>query len=349
MPRIVIHKSGHGSQVFELAGDRPVTIGRAKSSNIVLDDPSVSRLHAVVRATIDGKWQIVDRESSNGVKVNGVSAKEATLRGNDEILVGIFRLRFEDSAERKLTTYGTAKLPERVAKVLSEQARSAYTGSNLMVEAVGDAGISEGVRRAGAGARANAFDKENRLLRLLERVKNELAELNSLERVTQRALDFALEIEGAERGYVMLLQEEPGKHIDFSQGGYVFQPAQIRYRTKPQDAGDVLVPQLTISQSVIRQAMQASLPMLVSDGQADPRFAASKSIVRAGIQSAMCAPLGIGKKLRGLLYVDNLSRRGMFTVDDLNAFAVIAVQAGLAIDRSRGRSSQTAEKSTSKN
>jgi len=39
-----------------------------------------------------------------------------------------------------------------------------------------------------------------------------------------------------------------------------------------------------------------------------------------------------------LLYVDNLSRRGMFTVDDLNVFAVIAVQAGLGIDRVRSRS-----------
>ncbi|MFZ0214191.1 MAG: FHA domain-containing protein [Candidatus Acidiferrales bacterium] len=348
MPRIVIHKSGQGSQVFELVGDRPVTIGRAKSSNIVLDDPSVSRLHAVVRATISGKWQIVDRESSNGVKVNGAATKEAMLRGNDEITVGIFRLRFEDSAERNVVTYGTAKLPERVAKVLSEQARSAYTGSNLMVEAVGDAGSAESGRRMGAGARANAADKENRLLKLLDRVKNGLAELNSAERVTQRALDFALEIEGAERGYVMLLQEDSEKHIDFSQGGYVFQPAQIRYRTKPPEAGDALVPQLTISQSIIRQAMQASLPMLVTDGQADPRFAASKSVVRAGIQSAMCAPLGIGKKLRGLLYIDNLSRRGMFTVDDLNAFAVIAVQAGLAIDRSRGRGSRAAEKAGEK-
>ena len=38
-----------------------------------------------------------------------------------------------------------------------------------------------------------------------------------------------------------------------------------------------------------------------------------------------------------MLYADNLSRKGMFTVDDLNAFAVIAVQAGLAIERIRGR------------
>jgi GAF domain-containing protein len=83
--------------------------------------------------------------------------------------------------------------------------------------------------------------------------------------------------------------------------------------------------------------MQLGLPMLVSDGGSDPRFSASKSVVNAGIQSAMCAPLGMGKRLRGLLYADNLSQKGMFTVGDLNAFAVIAVQAGLAIERTRGR------------
>jgi GAF domain-containing protein len=60
-------------------------------------------------------------------------------------------------------------------------------------------------------------------------------------------------------------------------------------------------------------------------------------VVAAGIQSAMCAPLGIGDRLRGLLYVDNLSKRGMFSVEDLNAFSVIAVQAGLAMNRVRTR------------
>jgi GAF domain-containing protein len=56
-------------------------------------------------------------------------------------------------------------------------------------------------------------------------------------------------------------------------------------------------------------------------------------VAQGGIQSAMCAPLRIGTRPCGLLYVDNLSNRGMFTVDDLNAFAVIAAQAGLLIER----------------
>ena len=89
MPRLVIHDSNGSSRVFELLGDRPISIGRAKSSNLVLDDPSVSRLHAVVRSTPDGHWQIIDRGSSNGVKINGSAAKEAMLRPNDEILVGL--------------------------------------------------------------------------------------------------------------------------------------------------------------------------------------------------------------------------------------------------------------------
>jgi adenylate cyclase len=83
--------------------------------------------------------------------------------------------------------------------------------------------------------------------------------------------------------------------------------------------------------------MKSGTPLLLADAQVDPSFAASKSVVRSGIQSAMCATLGNRDRRFGLLYVDNLSRRAMFSQEDLNVFAVIAMQAGLAIDRVRGR------------
>ncbi|MHB8526586.1 MAG: GAF domain-containing protein [Candidatus Acidiferrales bacterium] len=340
MPRIVIHRSGEDSRVFELNGDRPVSIGRAKSSNVALDDPSVSRLHAVLRATMDGHWQIIDRDSANGVKVNGKTTKEAVLCANDEIVVGVFRLRFEDSAERTITSYGTAQLPRRVAQAMNEPAysgapaNSPYSASTLVVEPLGDVAIPELDDRA----RAQALENENRLLTLLSRVARTFNEIQTVEKLTQSALEFALEIGGAERGFVMLLDEESLKHRDMSDGQYNFEPAQIRYRPGQRETHEQGTAQLTISRSIIRQVMQAGLPMLISDGQADSRFAASQSVVNAGIRSAMCAPLGIGNRLRGLLYVDNLSRRGMFTVDDLNVFAVIATQTGVAINRIRARS-----------
>jgi phosphoserine phosphatase RsbU/P len=305
----------------------------------VLDDPSVSRLHAIVSANPDGSWQIVDRESSNGVKVNGAKVKEATLKADDEIVVGEFRLRFEDSAQRKLISYGTTKLPPRFAEALKQ---SAYSGTFMTVESVADAAPAEKAGRAFAAA-AGKNDAESRLVKTLGRVSKSLAELNTLDDVTQRGLDLVLEIEGAERAYAMLMDETSIARGDFTKGAYSFEPASIRYRSGSKPVGAEKLPQFTISQSIIRQVMQDGLPLLVSDAKADPRMSASKSIVAAGIQSAMCAPLGIGKKLRGLLYVDNLSRRGMFTVDDLNVFAIIAVQSGLAIGRVRSQKTTPAE------
>jgi hypothetical protein len=335
MPRFVIHHTGESSQVFELLGGRPVSIGRAKSSNLMLDNPSVSKVHAVVTSTPDGKWQIIDRGSSNGVKINGVPVKDAVLRADDEITIGEYRLRFEDSASRKVVTYGTMELPQRFAKVLKE---SAYSGSLMPVEPLGAVAPPDVGRRTDVQERMRGLERENRLLTLLYRVNRTLSEQPTVAEATQRTLDLVLEIEGAERAYSMLLDSESMERGNFSSDNYGFQPAVIRYRGKSGGLPAPGAPQLTISRSIIRQVMQAGgMPLLVSDAKADPRLAASKSVVLAGIQSAMCAPLGIGEKLRGLLYVDNLSRRGMFTVDDLNVFAVIAVQAGLAIDRVRTR------------
>jgi len=140
MPRLIISRPGETPSVFELLGDRPVSIGRAKSSNVVLDGESISRLHAVLHFTPDGQWQIVDRGSVNGLRINGAAAKEATLRADDEIAIGEFRLRFEDSASRKITSYGTVKLPPRFAEVLR---KSSYAGSILAVEFLADAGPAE--------------------------------------------------------------------------------------------------------------------------------------------------------------------------------------------------------------
>lgn len=348
MPRLVIHHAGQDSRVLELSGDRPVSIGRAKSSSLVLNDPSVSRLHAVVRSAGDGRWEIIDRDSSNGVKVNGLAVKECVLKAQDEIRLGEYHLRFEDSSARKMMTYGTTDIPNRVAQAINESAR--YTGSSLAVESV--AGIAAhdntispySASASGPGmpaglASASALrppDHENRLLALLNRVNRTLAEMSTLDGVTQRSLDLVLEIDGTERAYAMLLDEATVARGDLRKRGYSFDPAVIRYRRPPRNDGERST-ELVISQSILKQVMQAGLPRLISDATADPRLSSSASIIRGGILSAMCAPLGIGDRLRGILYADNLSCRGMFTVEDLNVFSVIAVQTGLALERVRPR------------
>ncbi len=325
MPRLLIQRAGQGARVFELAGDRPISVGRAKSSVLVLDDPSVSRLHAIIRANPDSSWQIIDRDSANGVTIGGAKVKEAVLRAGAKICIGEFSLRFEDSNERNVVTYGTAQLPPNVARALKE---AAYSGSFTAVESVADLAAPENLR---------GKTPEARLKRMLADVSKALAPLQVVDKITERSLDFVFEIEGAERGFAMLLDEEMVARGESTAESFNFEAASIRYRNGRNPAGAETLPQFTISRSIIKQVMQDGLPLLISDAKSDPRISASQSVALAGIQSAMCGPLGIGKKLRGLLYVDNLSRRGMFTVDDLNVFTVIAVQTGIAIGRTRPR------------
>lgn len=332
MPRIVIHHVDRHSQVLELTGDRPLSIGRGKSSALVLDDPEISRLHAVVRVNPDSRWEIIDRSNANGIKINGKPTKEALLTSNDEISIGMFRLRFEDSAERKIMSYGTSSLPNGVAKLVGE---SSYSSSFMSVEPVGALpGTDAKSQAASSHSRVQSLEEENRLLKVLYRANQALGQIERVDELTHRILDLVLEIAGAERAYGMLLDENSSTKIDLEKGNYRFKPSVIRYKTNA--AREAGAPQLIISRTIIRQVMQSGMPLLVTDGQADSRFAANSSVVNAGIQSAMCAPLGMSNRICGLLYVDNLSKRGMFTVEHLNVFAIVAVQAGLAIDRLQG-------------
>jgi hypothetical protein len=333
MPRLVIRRPGQGARVFELFGDRPVSIGRAKSSTLVLDHDSVSRQHALVRATPDGRWQVIERDSSNRVTVNGTAIKEITLRPNDEIALGDYRLRFEDPDVRGVTTHHTDPLPRRVAEELTE---SAYSGSAVGIISFENFAPPIVKRDGQLAERVCALERENRLLTILYRVNRALSELTTVGEMALRVLDLVLEIEGVERGYAMVLSEALMGQSDFA-SGYEFQPALIRYRRERVGYDKESSQNLVMSQSIVREAMRGGLPLLIVDAQSDRRLSQSKSVALAGIQSAICAPLGTRDRRYGLLYVDNLSKRGAFTIDQLNVFAVIAAQAGLAMDRLRAR------------
>lgn len=69
-------------------------IGRSDESDIVLNDPSVSRVHATIEIAA-GRATLRDLDSTNGTFLNGRRIRAEALRDGDELKLGNTRLRFE--------------------------------------------------------------------------------------------------------------------------------------------------------------------------------------------------------------------------------------------------------------
>ncbi|MDB6124346.1 MAG: hypothetical protein JWQ71_3339 [Pedosphaera sp.] len=108
MSTLTIQLPGLPAVSHILHGDT-ITIGRMEGNTIVIDDTSVSLLHAKITRK-DGEFILKDLNSTNGTMVNGQPIKEAKLRDSD-------RVRFADisgqfHAEAAVTTEPAVAVPK---------------------------------------------------------------------------------------------------------------------------------------------------------------------------------------------------------------------------------------------
>ncbi len=89
--RLVIEKDG--GVVDELRfSDGPIYIGRHTNSQVFLADRTVSRQHAVLYATQEGKWIIEDLDSANKTSLNDKEIHKAEVKTGDIISIADFRI-----------------------------------------------------------------------------------------------------------------------------------------------------------------------------------------------------------------------------------------------------------------
>ena len=76
-------------------------IGRGDDASWIFDDPDLSKRHVEIRRTWDGV-RVVDLESKNGTRLDGVALSQAPLRDGMVLELGGLALRYRDPAERHI-------------------------------------------------------------------------------------------------------------------------------------------------------------------------------------------------------------------------------------------------------
>ena len=67
-------------------------IGRSAAADVRLDDPSVSRRHALIVSELPDSLRVLDDRSLNGVFLNGEIVDWARVHDGDELAIGRYRL-----------------------------------------------------------------------------------------------------------------------------------------------------------------------------------------------------------------------------------------------------------------
>jgi two-component system, cell cycle response regulator len=106
-PCLVILTGKSAGSVRKLTS-KETTLGRSLNADMVLDDSSVSRLHArLVRHDVDG-FTLVDMDSTNGTLVGGERVATRQLCEGDKIQLGaniILKFTCQDAIEEQLQTH----------------------------------------------------------------------------------------------------------------------------------------------------------------------------------------------------------------------------------------------------
>ena len=155
-------------------------------------------------------------------------------------------------------------------------------------------------------------DRAEKLLRIMSAVNASL----QLDEVLQIVMDQLVELTGAQRGAIALVNRE-NADIHF---------AVLR--------GEGLDDEKTgASLSLIRKVVDSGKGELLLSAMDDPRFAQNQSVVLKGLRSVLCVPLKTRTgEVLGVVWIDNKKEAGIFGRDDLAMLTEFGLHAANAID-----------------
>ena len=279
-----------------------LSIGRDKANALVIDEPSVSRQHCLLRAAENG-YRIRDLASRNGTYVNGMPVTERALHNGDQIQVGYCALLFlADSQPASNCTVLEEDLAQDRKTVVLHKEEAVYLATDTLndVPAL----------------------RPMRLCRDLTALLNIGARINSLcgrDEIQRELLESIFKVIPAQRGAILLVaegSEEFSSVFTHERDGKLRRPVQV-------------------SATVVRRVLRERIGILSNDVQTSGAYSHSHSLVDSAVSGLLAVPLERIDKVLGVIYLNTSNPAARFDEDHLQLLTGIAGIAAPALDNIR--------------
>ena len=292
MASILVIQGTDKDRSFELYDGENI-IGRQKCA-VRLMDKTVSRRHASLTAH-NGTWLLEDLGSANGTYLNGVKLTRATsVNRGDQIRCGA-----------TLLTFGGGR-PTEAAVDLDENGALIDAAIVATVPSNEDSVIIP-TPEAGAEAIEN--------VRIIYELAADIGSIFNVPLLLQKTLDRIFAVLKADRGYIMLIEED---------GGLSLAAARLGEKVEEQ--------KIPISRTLINDVIAKRMGVLCSNAMSDKRFASGKSVQDFGIRSAICVPINGRQRTLGVIHIDCSVSEHTYSTEQLRLLTAIGYQTGLAIE-----------------
>jgi len=304
MPSFYVQTANNRNYTFDI--DKPeVKIGRELKNDMILDDPRVSRYHAVARQSADGVT-LRDLESGNGVFVNGHRITpniDFKLTENDQVKLGSSTLTFQN-VDPLRTQFSSDSFREVIQKTPNDLLITSALASYTKPEDVPSLIYRQ------------ELEKKERILRLFYDLSLKLSSVFSLDEIYEQAFEILFSVTPVSRCFIFRKNE---------QGEFEQVAARVR------DGGDASRT-LPISQTIFAKVAGERIAVLLEDTKrSGPEFT-SRSIVANHVQSIMASPIIGPRGLLGIIYADRFDALESFGADDLDLLNAVSVHMGIAIN-----------------
>ena len=185
----------------------------------------------------------------------------------------------------------------------------------LVLERVADAQVV----RAEAGAEVQRKAPPVKLLATMYEISQIINTIREPTELLNRVLDLAIQIVGAERGLIFLLEEGTGE--------LKIRVARNLERETIRDAGEY-------SLHILQKAREGR-SIVTLDAGSDERFQSFDSVSLYNIRSLACVPLRMRDRILGTVYLDSRKPGALFGEEDLEFLEAFANQAAIAIENAQ--------------